>query len=107
MNFCQHCLTYPATRSRGLCYPCYKDLSIRCEYPSTSKYAPGSREQLETMAVCKLCGHYAGYYAKDRHRSGICSTCKRPPVMRELYHERIAILEVRAADGLPLFTERP
>ncbi len=36
---CKHCHKN-STRQRGLCWGCYKDRTIRDQYPSESKYNP-------------------------------------------------------------------
>jgi hypothetical protein len=37
---CRHCGYEKANRPRGLCWVCHKDLDIRKQYPSSSKYSP-------------------------------------------------------------------
>lgn len=39
MMFCRHCEKGRATRPRGLCWTCYRALTVRHRYLSTSKFA--------------------------------------------------------------------
>lgn len=42
---CRHCGQRKANRPRGLCWRCYYAPGVKALYPSTSKHAPGKRDE--------------------------------------------------------------
>lgn len=102
MKLCRHCKESSANRPKGLCWSCYYTPGVRKLYPSTSKYAPGSKTH--GMLPCEECKDPWGIMRSDV-RAGepqLCVACRKPEDEREYWRQRFAELEEMAKQELPL-----
>lgn len=80
-KLCRHCNRYKVSRPCGLCWKHYYDPSIRCLYPSTSKYGRRGKGCFTTKQSLPL---------------------PEPTQALPGTPEKVAVIEARMASGLAL-----